>query len=167
MMTFVILLSFVGCSFSPQLSNNTKILKKENIIFTASEYKKLSRKDDGELSIDDNDLVLLEKPFIKDKEYAIKPVKLSKNIHSIVDILNDSHFTKEYYVGNLTKFVYKRNKALAIFISDNLHGDDKESGSGYCVGGSQYLFYLKDNEVQVKVLGSFSGDIAPVVELVK
>ncbi len=161
-MLLVLLLSLAECSSSSKVLNTAKALEK--IVFTASEYSKLSEKEKytGELSIDDNDLKLLEKPFIQDIEYAIKPIKLSKNLHNIVDILKDNNFNKEYYVDNLTRFVYKGNKALAIFVSDNLHGDDKESGSGYCVGGGQYLFYLKDNEVQVKALGSFCGDIAPV-----
>jgi len=171
-LTWITLLYLVGCSSSQLTIKNEKILEKEKIekkiIFTAKEYRKLSEKekDTGELSISDNDLELLDKPFIQDGEYVIKPVKLSENIHNIANILKDSNFNKEYYVDNLTRFVYKNDKALAIYESNNLHGDDKESGSGYCVGGSQYLFYLKDNEVKIKSLGNYAGEVAPIDPLI-
>jgi len=162
----VILLSLVGCS-SPKLSNKTTaVVKKEKIIFTASEYKKLSKKENDSMSA--YYLKLLDKPFVQDKdydkEYAPKPIKLSKNLNNIVDILKDSHFTKEYDLNELSNFVYKGNKALATFVSGNLHGDDKKPGSTYCVGSSEYLFYLKGNELKVKYLDGESGEIEVPVD---
>jgi len=170
-LTWITLLYLVGCSSFQSIIKNEKNLEKEKIekkiIFTAEEYKKLSKKekDTGELSISVNDLELLDKTFIQDGEYVIKPVKLSKNIHNIANILKDSNFNKEYSLDYLTRFVYNNDKALAIYESNNLHGDDKESGSGYCVGGSQYLFYLKDNEVKIKSLSNYAGEVA-AIELV-
>jgi len=166
-----IMLFSMGCSTTLQQEpkKDTKITSKKEknkVVFSVDEYKHLSKKGQGideELSIGQVELNLLNKSFTKSMGEEIKPLVLEKEAHHILDILKDKNFDKFYNVKELDKFVYKGNKAIGIFLSDNLHNDDKESGSGYCVGGGMYLFYLNGKKLNIKYLDGFSGEIAPVI----
>lgn len=161
-------LLFFACSASKvekiAVDKTIKSKEEKNIIIEAKRYNLLPEKEKGtgELRIGKKELQLLQKPFKTDKEYTVEPLLLEKNITDIKNILIDKNFKKRYDEQALTRFVYQGDKAIAIFYSDNEHGDDKASGSAYCIGGSKYLFYLKDNIVKERYLDGFSGEIAPV-----